>query len=101
MYRVFIFESTKIANKLIEWFCLDLNGDEPGKYCDKVARIFLLWVNNHFSDFESSNEMTLLLDKFENVCFFFCYNFLIISQWKKCSNLSCWNGLKCIISKIY
>lgn len=72
MYRVFIFEPTKIANKLIEWFCLDLNNSyESKKYSDKVARIFLIWVNNHFSDFESDIEMTRLLDKFENVCIFF------------------------------
>lgn len=71
MYRVFIFEPTKIVNKLLDWFCTDLNGDEPEKYRDKVARIFLLWVNNHFGDFESDIEMTRLLDSFENVSFFF------------------------------
>lgn len=37
MYRVFIFEPTRILNRMIDWF------EEP-KHRDKVARIMLLWV---------------------------------------------------------
>lgn len=60
MYRVFISEPTTIVNRLLNWF-------EQAKCRDKVARIILLWVNNHFNDFESDKGMTKLLDKFEKV----------------------------------
>lgn len=64
MYRVFIQEPISIVQKLLNWF------DEDVRFRDKVARIILLWVNNHFSDFEENFEMTKLLQKFENVSFF-------------------------------
>ena len=32
---------------------------------DKVARIVLLWVNNHYNDFETNKEMLRLLERFE------------------------------------
>ncbi|KAI1715562.1 rasGEF domain-containing protein [Ditylenchus destructor] len=60
MYRVFISEPTVIVNRMLEWF-------EQQKYRDKVARIILLWVNNHFNDFESDKNMTKLLDSFEGL----------------------------------
>ncbi|KAI6189040.1 hypothetical protein M3Y98_00419400 [Aphelenchoides besseyi] len=59
MYRVFIFDPTEIMHKIIDWF-LD------GRYREKVTRIVLLWVNNHFNDFESNKEMLRLLDHFES-----------------------------------
>lgn len=31
----------------------------------QIARIVLLWVNNHFNDFECNSEMMQLLDRFE------------------------------------
>jgi Rap guanine nucleotide exchange factor 2 len=31
-----------------------------------VTRILLLWVNNHFTDFELDSEMMELLDRFES-----------------------------------
>lgn len=37
------------------------------RYRERVARIILLWANNHFSDFESNIEMMRLLDEFEQV----------------------------------
>lgn len=64
MYRVFIQEPISIVQKLLYWF------DEDVRYRDKVARVILLWVNNHFRDFEEDIEMTKFLQKFENVNFF-------------------------------
>lgn len=32
----------------------------------QVARIVLLWANNHFNDFECNTEMMNLLDRFEH-----------------------------------
>jgi Rap guanine nucleotide exchange factor 2 len=32
----------------------------------QVTRILLLWVNNHFTDFELDSEMMELLDRFES-----------------------------------
>ncbi|KAI6233865.1 RasGEF domain-containing protein [Aphelenchoides fujianensis] len=59
MYRVFIFDPTEVMHKIIEWFA-------DGRYREKVTRIVLLWVNNHFNDFESNKEMLRLLDHFES-----------------------------------
>jgi len=32
---------------------------------DRVARILLLWVNNHFTDFETDSKMMSFLEHFE------------------------------------
>uniref|UniRef100_A0A914CBY5 Rap guanine nucleotide exchange factor n=1 Tax=Acrobeloides nanus TaxID=290746 RepID=A0A914CBY5_9BILA len=60
MYRVFIFEPSTIFQRLIDWF------NDPNLR-DRVARIVLLWLNNHFNDFECSKEMLKLLENFENI----------------------------------
>lgn len=60
MYRVFIFEPSTILQRLIDWF------NDPN-HRDRVARIVLLWLNNHFNDFECNKEMLKLLENFENV----------------------------------
>ncbi|CAB3406344.1 unnamed protein product [Caenorhabditis bovis] len=57
-YRVFIRDPTTIFEKLMLWFA-------DAVYRDKVARIVLLWVNNHFNDFETNDEMWKLLERFE------------------------------------
>lgn len=57
-YRVFIRDPTTIFEKLMLWFA-------DAVYRDKVARLVLLWVNNHFNDFETNDEMWNLLDRFE------------------------------------
>lgn len=44
--------------QLLEWF------KDPGLR-DKVTRVLLLWVNNHFTDFETDPEMMEHLEKFE------------------------------------
>uniref|UniRef100_A0A1I7TD96 RA-GEF-1 n=1 Tax=Caenorhabditis tropicalis TaxID=1561998 RepID=A0A1I7TD96_9PELO len=57
-YRVFIRDPTTIFEKLMLWFADSI-------YRDKVARLVLLWVNNHFNDFETNDEMWNLLERFE------------------------------------
>ncbi|KIH56964.1 RasGEF domain protein [Ancylostoma duodenale] len=57
-YRVFIHNPTIIFEKLMMWFA-------DSALRDKIARIVLLWVNNHYNDFETNDEMTKLLERFE------------------------------------
>lgn len=57
-YRVFIRDPTVVFEKLMLWFA-------ESAYRDKVARIVLLWVNNHFNDFENNDELSNLLERFE------------------------------------
>ncbi|WKY06276.1 hypothetical protein Q1695_006457 [Nippostrongylus brasiliensis] len=57
-YRVFIHNPTVIFEKLMMWFA-------EGALRDKIARIVLLWVNNHYNDFETNDEMIKLLERFE------------------------------------
>eukprot|EP00794_Sanderia_malayensis_P016597 gene16597-18286_t len=47
-----------LAAKLIRWF-------DRGQLKDKVTRVMLLWVNNHYSDFESDHFMEGTLERFE------------------------------------
>lgn len=35
-------------------------------FCSQVTRVVLLWVNNHFNDFEGDPEMTHFLEEFES-----------------------------------
>ncbi|CAI4232908.1 unnamed protein product [Auanema sp. JU1783] len=57
-YRVFVQDPTQIFEKLMLLFA-------DAQYRDKVARVILLWVNNHFNDFETNDDMMKLLDRFE------------------------------------
>uniref|UniRef100_A0A914ZP81 Rap guanine nucleotide exchange factor 2 n=2 Tax=Parascaris univalens TaxID=6257 RepID=A0A914ZP81_PARUN len=59
MYRVFITDPTMIFEKLVHWFA-------EATLRDRVARIVLLWANNHFNDFECNAEMMSLLERFEH-----------------------------------
>eukprot|EP00106_Octopus_bimaculoides_P019406 XP_014786848.1 PREDICTED: rap guanine nucleotide exchange factor 2-like isoform X2 [Octopus bimaculoides] len=64
-YRTFLSSPTFLANKLLSWF----NNNELGKsnLKMKVARVVLLWVNNHFNDFEMDAVMCEFLEQFENL----------------------------------
>ncbi|XP_035583461.1 rap guanine nucleotide exchange factor 6 isoform X3 [Zalophus californianus] len=57
-YRTFLPSPLDVGIKLLEWFKID-------NLRDKVTRIVLLWVNNHFNDFEGDPAMTRFLEEFE------------------------------------
>ncbi|XP_067161167.1 rap guanine nucleotide exchange factor 6 isoform X1 [Apteryx mantelli] len=57
-YRTFLTSPLEVGNKLLEWFKVD-------SLRDKVTRVVLLWVNNHFNDFEGDPAMTRFLEEFE------------------------------------
>lgn len=57
-HRTFISSPLHVANQLLEWFKV------PEKR-DRVTRVVLLWVNNHFTDFETDTEMIEFLETFE------------------------------------
>ncbi|KAM7143305.1 rap guanine nucleotide exchange factor 6 isoform 10-T12 [Molossus nigricans] len=57
-YRTFLESPLDVGIKLLEWFKID-------SLRDKVTRIVLLWVNNHFNDFEGDPAMTQFLEEFE------------------------------------
>jgi Rap guanine nucleotide exchange factor 2 len=57
-YRTFLDSPVTIMNRLLEWF------DNP-RLRDKVTRVLLLWVNNHFTDFETDPAMMEHLERFE------------------------------------
>ncbi|XP_042148250.1 rap guanine nucleotide exchange factor isoform X4 [Ixodes scapularis] len=57
-YRTFIPSSHVVCTKLLSWF------KDPALR-DKVTRVVLLWVNNHFTDFETDSEMMEFLEQFE------------------------------------
>ncbi|XP_057705801.1 rap guanine nucleotide exchange factor 2 isoform X4 [Corythoichthys intestinalis] len=58
-YRTFLSSPMVVGKKLLEWF------HDPSLR-DKVTRVVLLWVNNHFNDFEGDAAMTNFLEEFEN-----------------------------------
>ncbi|XP_053504654.1 rap guanine nucleotide exchange factor 6 isoform X1 [Ictalurus furcatus] len=59
-YRTFLSSPMEVGNKLLEWFKMD-------NLRDPVTRIVLLWVNNHFNDFEGNPSMTQFLEDFEKL----------------------------------
>ncbi|KAJ3587197.1 hypothetical protein NHX12_010795, partial [Muraenolepis orangiensis] len=54
-YRTFLSSPMVVGKKLLEWF------HDPSLR-DKVTRVVLLWVNNHFNDFEGDVAMTTFLE---------------------------------------
>uniref|UniRef100_A0A1B6CBW2 Rap guanine nucleotide exchange factor 2 n=2 Tax=Clastoptera arizonana TaxID=38151 RepID=A0A1B6CBW2_9HEMI len=57
-HRTFIDSSVTVTSQLLEWF------NDPS--CrDRVTRVVLLWVNNHFTDFETDPVMMEFLETFE------------------------------------
>uniref|UniRef100_A0A8C1VQR8 Rap guanine nucleotide exchange factor (GEF) 6 n=1 Tax=Cyprinus carpio TaxID=7962 RepID=A0A8C1VQR8_CYPCA len=59
-YRTFLSSPMEVGKKLLEWFRVD-------SLRDTVTRIVLLWVNNHFNDFEGDPVMTQFLEDFEKL----------------------------------
>nr|XP_057942614.1 rap guanine nucleotide exchange factor 6 isoform X4 [Doryrhamphus excisus] len=59
-YRTFLSSPMQVGRKLLEWFQMDI-------LRDTVTRIVLLWVNNHFNDFEGDTAMTRFLEDFEKL----------------------------------
>ena len=57
-YRTFLNAPVVIADQLLDWF-------KDPQLRDKVTRVLLLWVNNHFTDFETDPSMMNFLEKFE------------------------------------
>ncbi|XP_073989793.1 rap guanine nucleotide exchange factor 2-like isoform X3 [Rhodnius prolixus] len=57
-HRTFIDSSVEVANQLLNWF-----DDQCSR--DRVTRVLLLWVNNHFTDFETNPQMMEILEVFE------------------------------------
>ncbi|KAI5643072.1 rasGEF domain-containing protein [Phthorimaea operculella] len=57
-HRTFIESPLVVAKQLLAWF------SEPSVR-DKVTRVVLLWVNNHFTDFETDPSMMDFLESFE------------------------------------
>ncbi|XP_050430519.1 rap guanine nucleotide exchange factor 6 isoform X2 [Adelges cooleyi] len=57
-HRTFIKNSMEVADQLLNWF------NEPSAR-DRVTRVVLLWVNNHFTDFEMDPVMMEFVEKFE------------------------------------
>uniref|UniRef100_A0A8C4N9H0 RPGF2 n=1 Tax=Eptatretus burgeri TaxID=7764 RepID=A0A8C4N9H0_EPTBU len=60
-YRVFVPSPMYLASRLLQWF------QNEKQLREKVTRIILLWVNNHFEDFEDDPAMTDILEKFESL----------------------------------
>uniref|UniRef100_H2SR65 Rap guanine nucleotide exchange factor (GEF) 6 n=1 Tax=Takifugu rubripes TaxID=31033 RepID=H2SR65_TAKRU len=59
-HRTFLSNPMDVGKKLFEWFQVDT-------LRDTVTRIVLLWVNNHFNDFEGNPAMTRFLEDFEKL----------------------------------
>ncbi|KAK7067439.1 Rap guanine nucleotide exchange factor 2, partial [Halocaridina rubra] len=57
-HRTFVETPLTVANKLLQWF-------EDPSLRDRVTRVVLLWVNNHFTDFEMDLVMMNFLEQFE------------------------------------
>ena len=57
-HRTFVERSVVVANQLLEWF-------QDPVLRDRVTRVLLLWVNNHFTDFETEPSMMEFLERFE------------------------------------
>uniref|UniRef100_A0A673L6A8 Rap guanine nucleotide exchange factor 2 n=1 Tax=Sinocyclocheilus rhinocerous TaxID=307959 RepID=A0A673L6A8_9TELE len=58
-YRTFLPSPLILGQRLLDWF-------NDSSLRDKVTRVVLLWVNNHFSDFEGDPDMTSFLEEFQS-----------------------------------
>uniref|UniRef100_A0A182NU44 Rap guanine nucleotide exchange factor 2 n=1 Tax=Anopheles dirus TaxID=7168 RepID=A0A182NU44_9DIPT len=90
-FRTFISNPIDISKQLLKWFNVDNGGSgedgavsndlvdgataslpthHPGTgdsiLCDRVTRVVLLWVNNHFTDFDTDPQMMEFLEIFES-----------------------------------
>lgn len=69
-YRTFIPSSQDISQQLLDWFENETLShpqcaSSQSEIRDRVTRVVLLWVNNHFTDFESDPQMMKFLEIFE------------------------------------
>ncbi|KAH8378456.1 hypothetical protein KR093_011501, partial [Drosophila rubida] len=65
-HRIFIQNPQEVTSKLLHWFDLEqLDTHKTQELRDRVTRVVLLWVNNHFTDFEADHEMMEFLEIFE------------------------------------
>lgn len=76
-HRTFIPSPLDVANQLLEWF-------EDPEVRDRVTRVVLLWVNNHFTDFETDPSMIEFLEKFEQ-----CLENEKMTEQLKLLNIAC------------
>lgn len=71
-HRTFIQNSQNVMRQLLHWF--ESESTLPAQQTtatsvqirDRVTRVILLWVNNHFTDFETDPQMMKFLEQFEN-----------------------------------
>ncbi|XP_017048393.1 rap guanine nucleotide exchange factor 2 isoform X2 [Drosophila ficusphila] len=65
-HRIFIQNPQEVTCKLLHWFDLEqVDSHKTQELRDRVTRVVLLWVNNHFTDFEADHEMMEFLEVFE------------------------------------
>ncbi|SPP86150.1 rap guanine nucleotide exchange factor 2 isoform X1 [Drosophila guanche] len=65
-HRIFIHNQQEVTAKLLHWFDLEqMDSHKTQELRDRVTRVVLLWVNNHFTDFEADHEMMEFLEIFE------------------------------------
>lgn len=60
-YRTFIRDPTTITKKLFDSF----NKNSDFVLCEHITRVILSWVNNHYNDFESNQELHEFLENFD------------------------------------
>ena len=56
-YRVFLPQPTGLTYRIEHWFATP-------SYAIKAVQVLLIWLRNHYTDFENNNEMQDFLDKF-------------------------------------
>ncbi|KAH8335813.1 hypothetical protein KR074_007204, partial [Drosophila pseudoananassae] len=67
-HRIFIHNPQEVSSKLLHWFDLEqADAHKTQELRDRVTRVVLLWVNNHFTDFEADHEMMEFLEVFETL----------------------------------
>lgn len=69
-HRTFIPCSQNVARQVLQWFENESTAPlqttaTPAQIRDRVTRVVLLWVNNHFPDFETDPQMMKFLETFE------------------------------------
>lgn len=70
-HRTFVTSSQNVMRQLLQWFEIESTAPlqtsaTSAQIRDRVTRVILLWVNNHFIDFESDPHMMKFLETFEN-----------------------------------
>lgn len=69
--RTFYPCSLSVLRQLLQWFESESTSPHQStttatQIRDRVTRVILLWVNNHFTDFETDPQMMSFLETFEN-----------------------------------